>query len=185
MPARAMLAVLVAAGAAACGDQVAAPADVPPGAAEAPRGAPAATVDIADLRVRLDALAAPRPQRVAGGRNPFRFADAAGADAPAVEALAEDAATVAPPGARAARPGTRRATAGGGTGRRSLRFIAVVDAPQSAGLIAVLSDGETVFQGRVGDTIDGRYRIMSIGTDTAELVFLPTGERQVLHRDGA
>ena len=185
MPARFMLAVLVAAGAAACGDQVAAPAGVPPGAAAAPRGAPADTVDVADLRVRLDALAAPRPQRVAGSRNPFGFADAVGADAPAAGDAAEDAATVAPPGARAARPGTRPATAGGGAVQRGLRFIAVVDAPLSAGLVAVLSDGETVFQGRVGDTIDGRYRIMSIGTDTAELVFLPTGERQVLHRDGA
>ena len=181
MPARVMLAVLVAAGAAACGDQVAAPADVPPGAAAAPRGAPAATVDIADLRVRLDALAAPRPQRAAGRRNPFRFAEEAGADVPA----AENTASAAPPAADSARPGLQPATAGGGGVRRSLRFIAVVDAPQSAGLIAVLSDGETVFQGRVGDTIDGRYRIMSIGTDTAELVFLPTGERQVLHRDGA
>ena len=183
MPARFMLAVLIAAGAAACGDQVAAPAGVPPGAAAAPRGAPADTVDIADLRIRLDALAAPRPQRAAGSRNPFGFADAVGADAPAAGDPVEDAATVAPPGAQAAR--TRPATAGGGAAQRSLRFIAVVDAPQSAGLIAVLSDGETVFQGRVGDTIDGRYRIMSIGTDTAELVFLPTGERQVLHRDGA
>ena len=97
----------------------------------------------------------------------------------------EDAAAVAPLGAQTFRTGPQPATAAGDTARRSLRFIAVVDAPQSAGFIAVLSDGETVFQGRVGDTIDGRYRIMSIGTDTAELVFLPTGERQVLHRDGA
>ena len=131
--------------------------------------------------MRLDALAAPRPQRAAGSRNPFRFAEAAGAVAPA----AEHTASAAPPGADGAGPALQPATAGGGGVRRSLRFIAVVDAPQSAGLIAVLSDGETVFQGRVGDTIDGRYRIMSIGTDTAELVFLPTGERQVLHRDGA
>ena len=136
--------------------------------------------------MRLDALAAPRPQRAAGSRNPFSFADAAGAGAPAVGDPAEVAAAAAPPGARAAGPdGLAADAAGGGAVRRSLRFIAVVDAPQSAGLIAVLSDGETVFQGRVGDTVDGRYRIMSIGADTAELEYLPTGERQVLHRDGA
>ena len=97
------------------------------------------------------------------------------------------------PGAR--RPGAfRRLGAGAGgvpavrapgpAARRPLRFIALVDAPQSAGLIAVLSDGETVFQGRVGDTIDGRYRIMSIGSDTAEVELLLTGERQILQRDG-
>lgn len=180
-----MVAILAAAGAAACGDRIAAPAAGPPGGAAAPGGPAADTVDSADLGVRLDALAAPRPQRAAGSRNPFRFADAVGADAPAVEDPAEGAATVAPPGREAVHAGLQPATAGGGAVRRRLRFIAVVDAPQSAGLIAVLSDGETVFQGRVGDTIDGRYRIMSIGMDTAELVFLPTGERQVLHRDGA
>lgn len=177
MPMRLMVVILAAAGAASCSDRLAAP----PGGEAAALGAPADTVDSADLGVRLDALAAPRPQRAAGNRNPFRFADAVGADAPAVE----DAARVASPGAESVRPGVQAVTAGSGGVRRSLRFIAVVDAPQSAGLIVVLSDGETVFQGRVGDTIDGRYRIMSIGTDTAELVFLPTGERQVLHRDGA
>ena len=180
-----MVALLAAVGAAACSDPIAAPGGGPPGRAAAPRGAAADTVDSADLRVRLDALAEPRPQRATGNRNPFRFAGAVGADAPAVEDPAEGAATVPPPGGETVHPGLQAATAGSGAVRRSLRFIAVVDAPQSAGFIAVLSDGETVFQGRVGDTIDGRYRIMSIGTDTAELVFLPTGERQVLHRDGA
>ena len=68
--------------------------------------------------------------------------------------------------------------------RQPLRFIALVDAPQSAGFIAVLSDGDSVFHGRVGDTIDGRYRIMSIGFDSAEVELLPSGERQVLQRDG-
>ena len=181
MPARVMLAVLAAIGAAACSDRAAAPAGGPPGAA-APRGAPADTVDGADPGVRLDALAAPRPQRAAGVRNPFRFADGAGADA---ADAARDAAAAGPSGAQAAHPDLHAATAGAGAVGRGLRFIAVVDAPRSAGLIAVLSDGETVFQGRVGDTIDGSYRIMSIGTDTAEIEFLPTGERQVLHRDGA
>ena len=51
-------------------------------------------------------------------------------------------------------------------------------------MIAVLSDGESVFQGRVGDTIDGRYRIRRIGSNTAELELLQSGERQVLHLDG-
>lgn len=184
MPVRVILAILAAAGTTACSEQIAAPAGGQPGAA-APRGAAVVTVDGVDLRVRLDALAAPRPQRAAASRNPFGFADGVGADAAAVEDPAEGAATVAPPGRGTVRADLQPATAGGGAVRRSLRFIAVVDAPQSAGLIAVLSDGETVFQGRVGDTIDGRYRIMSIGTDTAEVVFLPTGERQVLHRDGA
>lgn len=59
-----------------------------------------------------------------------------------------------------------------------------MDAPRSAGLIAVLADGGGVFQGRVGDTIDGRYRITRIDPDAAEVEVLLTGERQVLRRDG-
>ena len=180
MPARRGLAILAAAALAACSEQAAAPAGGSAGTADAPRPAAADTVGDADLGLRLAALAAPRPQRAAAGRNPFRFAERVGADVPA----AADAATPAPGTVQTARPGPLAAAAGAGAAGSRLRFIAVADAPQGAGLIAVLSDGETVFQGTVGDRIDGRFRIMSIGSETMELEDLATGERQVLHRDG-
>ena len=180
MPIRLMLAVLAAAASGGCFDASTAPAGNRPAAAEAPRGAAAATVEDARLELRLDALAAPRPQRRVGERNPFQFAGRGAADAAAAGA----APAAGQPHAPGAVPDRPAAPAGGGETPSPLRFIALADAPRSAGLIAVLSDGDTVFHGRVGDTIDGRYRIMSIGTDSAEIALLETGERQVLHRDG-
>ena len=175
-----MSAVLVAAALAACFEPSTVPAGSGSSPAGAPRGAPAATVDGAQLDLRLDALTAPQPQRTGADRNPFQFAGEAGAD----DAGADDAAAADPGRLQVARSGPTAATTSAGGTRPRLRFIALADAPRSAGLIAVLSDGDTVFQGRVGDTIDGRYRIMSIGADRAEVALLQTGERQVLHLDG-
>ena len=177
MPSRAVIAAIAATGLAACLSPYSSePGTTQSGAADAARGTQADTV-AAGSDLRLDALSNPRPERVVSDRNPFRFReeakDGARADRPS-EAAAR----------RPAPAGVPAATAHGPAARRALRFIALVDAPQSAGLIAVLSDGDTVFQGRVGDTIDGRYRIMSIDADAAEVELLLSGERQVLQRDG-
>ena len=51
-------------------------------------------------------------------------------------------------------------------------------------MIAVLTDGADVFQGRVGDTVDGRYRIARIAADGVELERLLAGGREVLRLDG-
>ena len=63
---------------------------------------------------------------------------------------------------------------------RELRFIGLVEAPASAGQIVVLSDGDTVFHGRAGETVDGRYRITRIGVNSVEVEHLAGGGRQVL-----
>lgn len=178
---RLMLPALAVTGLAACLDMAPAPAESPRDAGGNMANAGAAdTVGGAQLDLRLDALTSPRPTRAAARRNPFRFAGRRDADA----AAAGRAAAIPPAGDPLARSRDETATAGTtGAGLR-LRFIALVDAPRSAGLIAVLSDGETVFQGRAGDTIDGRYRIMSIDSNAAEVELLLTGERRTLHRDG-
>ena len=180
MPRIAIIMVIAAAGLAACLDQSTSPPGAAQGgAADTARAAQTDTVDGAQFDLRLGALRAPRPERAVSDRNPFRFQGQA----------TGGAGGEGPSGSAARRPpptgiGVPVAGAHGPDARRPLRFIALVDAPQSAGLIAVLSDGETVFQGRVGDTIDGRYRIMSIGSDAAEVELLLSGERQVLQRDG-
>lgn len=132
-------------------------------------GAPAADrVQRRALDVHLEALSEPRPERTATGRNPFRFGDRAAGRPP----------TRVEPAARQVRARPRAASP------PPLRLIGVVDAPASAGPIAVLADDAGVFQGRVGDTVAGRYRIVRIGADTVEVEQLVAGGQQVLMLDG-
>lgn len=179
MSRRAVNAAIAAAALAACLDQSTAPPGTAVGSGDAGRGAQTDTVGEAAFELRLDVLNAPRPERVASDRNPFRFRAGSSEDGGGAQSPGPADRRPAPSGAS-----TPVANTHGPATRRPLRFIALVDAPRSAGFIAVLSDGDTVFQGRVGDTIDGRYRIMSIGFDSAEVELLLTGERQVLQRDG-
>lgn len=131
-------------------------------------GAPAADrVQRSVLDVRLEALSEPRPERAAAGRNPFRFGDRAADPRLAPVAAVERQVGARP---RAAPP--------------PLRLIGVVDAPESAGSIAVLADGAGVFQGRVGDTVAGRYRIIRIAADTVEVEQLVAGGQRILRLDG-
>ena len=49
---------------------------------------------------------------------------------------------------------------------------------------AVLSDGKVVSYGRDGDIIDGRYRIVKIGTESIELAYVDGRGRQVVRLTG-
>ncbi len=135
-------------------------------------GGPAADiVQERDLDLRLDALSEPRPAQAVSRRNPFRFGRPEPGRVPSPPRRGTESRREAPLPV-AAEPPSR------------LRFIGVVDAPESAGLIAVLADGADVFQGRVGDTVDGRYRIVRIAADTVEIERLIAGGREVLRLDG-
>ena len=161
---------IVIGGSAGCGGQPGRPAG--PSDPAGMNGGPAADiVQERSLHLRLSALSEPRPVRTVSSRNPFRF-----------DRLAPDG--VPPPTRRVAeaRPARPRPAAAERPPR--LRFIGIVDAPESAGLIAVLADGADVFQGRVGDTVDGRYRITRIAGDTVEIERLIAGGREVLRLDG-
>ena len=65
----------------------------------------------------------------------------------------------------------------GGTGDVSLTFIGFVESPGIEGRVVVLTDGELVFHGRVGDVIDGRYRIVGLGLDSVDVERID-GQRQ-------
>ena len=135
-------------------------------------GRPAAdTVRESALDVRLEALSEPRPARAVSGRNPFRFHRPVAGRVPSPARRGTTALREPPLAAPVESPAR-------------LRFIGVVDAPESAGLIAVLADGADVFQGRVGDTVDGRYRIARIAADTVEIEHVIAGGREVLRLDG-
>ena len=132
------------------------------------------TVTEGDLDVRLEAVARPHPVIVRTDRNPFRFGQSSQGD-PIAKDFDADGAPEQPVVVVGDRPG-----ASGSTLPQGLRFIGLVEAPSSAGQIAVLSDGDTVFHGRVGETVDGRYRITRIGIDSVEVERLAGGVRQVL-----
>ena len=147
------------------------PASARTGMVEAPA---ADRVTEGDLDVRLEAMGGARPEIVQTGRNPFRL----GRSFDSTLSLLEDEVDprpVPPVLVVQDRPGGAADRAA-----RRLRFIGLVDAPTTAGQIAVLSDGDAVFHGREGDTVDGRYRIIRIGTDSVEVERVAGGNPQVL-----
>ncbi len=53
------------------------------------------------------------------------------------------------------------------------------------GRVAVLSDGRgNVFDGREGDVIEGRYRLLRVGNDSADLIYLDGRGRQTIRLSG-
>jgi hypothetical protein len=66
-----------------------------------------------------------------------------------------------------------------------LRFIGIVQKQGDSTKIAVLSDSRGVYHGREGDVIEGRYRIVRVGNESVELVYLDGRGRQVLRLTGA
>jgi hypothetical protein len=66
-----------------------------------------------------------------------------------------------------------------------LKFIGIMEGPGGKGPVAILSDGRGgTFYGREGDTIDGRYRVLKIGTESAELSYVDGRGRQTLRLSG-
>jgi len=66
-----------------------------------------------------------------------------------------------------------------------LRFIGFLQPTAGTGRIAVLSDGRgTVIDGKEGDVIEGRYRLLRVGNDSADLVYLDGRGRQTIRLSG-
>lgn len=66
-----------------------------------------------------------------------------------------------------------------------LRFIGLVEAPQQAQKIAILSDGRGIYQGREGDIIEGRYRILRIGVESVDMAYVDGRGRQTIRLSGS
>ena len=66
-----------------------------------------------------------------------------------------------------------------------MRFIGLVEAPQQAQKIAILSDGRGIYQGREGDIIEGRYRILRIGVESVDMAYVDGGGRQTIRLSGS
>ena len=65
-----------------------------------------------------------------------------------------------------------------------LKFIGVLETP-GHGKLAILSDGRgSTFHAREGDTVDGRYKVLKIGTESIEMSYVDGRGRQTLRLSG-
>jgi hypothetical protein len=133
----------------------------------------AASPQVADLR--LDALGGSRDELAPPERNPFRF-EAREQPAPRVEARPaappSETAPLVPAGPPPPPP-------------IPLKFIGVLDAPTRIGTVAILTDSRgNVFYGKEGDIIEGRYRVLKIGTESAEVAYADGRGRQTIRLSG-
>ncbi len=146
----------------------------PAGPGAAASGGGPAQPPVTDIKLEL--LTDPRAASEATDRNPFRFREPP-APPPRPPALPRPrpAPSLAPP--TPAGPPLPPAI--------SLKLIGLLNAPTQAGRVAVLSDGRgTVFNGREGDIIEGRYRLLKINEDSAELAYVDGRGRQIIRLSG-
>jgi hypothetical protein len=151
-----------------------------PTATPAQRGAATAaapaTMPVADVKLELQQK---RPEREDGERNLFRFQAR-----PAPPAPAEPRVAVAPP-KPVGPPPVIMPSGPPPPPPIGLRYIGLVDAPSQAGRIAILSDGRgNIFYGKDGDIIEGRYKVLKVSPDAAELAYLDGRGRQTIRLTG-
>lgn len=149
----------------------------------APADPPAATAARAIPDLRLERLFAERPPPREIRRNPFRFGPAAPQEGP--ESPASGSPSPPPP----ERTATAAPNAPGAAGAPPpagipLRLIGIVEVGAAEGRVAVLTDDRDVHHGRAGDTVEGRYRIVSTGEASVELEDLADGARMTLRLSG-
>jgi hypothetical protein len=127
--------------------------------------------------VHLQALDVARPRPETGERNLFRFTPQAPPPPPpqAVRRGPPIDPTPVPSGPPQPAPPPPI----------GLKFIGIVEAQEHAEKIAVLSDGRSVFHGREGDIIEGRYRIVRIGVESIEMMYLDGRGRQTIRLSGS
>ena len=145
-------------------------------AAGAGRGAQAGSRDdVTDIRLGL--LERERGELSPPDRNPFRFERRASAAPPSRPQVARrpEPIEVAPTGPLPPPPPPPI----------PLRFIGYLQPSNAPGRVAVLSDGRgNVFNGREGDVIEGRYRLLRVGNDSADLIYLDGRGRQTIRLSG-
>jgi|SRR4051794_21344721 hypothetical protein len=137
------------------------------------RGAASAQRAVPVTDVKLELLQGERQGASEPDRNPFRFKPKPAPPPP-------------PPVARNAPPPIAQGPVGP-VGPPPpppipLRFIGLIDGQPRVG---VMSDGRgNVFYGKEGDIIDGRYRVLRIGPESADLSYTDGRGRQTLRMSG-
>ncbi len=131
--------------------------------------------------VKIGSLESARAEPADATRNPFRFERRAAPQAgtPAETAApglalkpAEPAGPAAPTGPPAPPP-------------IPLKFIGMVEKADGSKLaVLVAGEGRSPMHGKEGDIIDGRYRILKIGTESVEMAYLDGRGRQTIRLTG-
>jgi hypothetical protein len=134
--------------------------------ASRPAGAPVAPV-------KLDALTASRQQPSITERNPFRYQPKPAPPPPKPVATPTPTEAPRPPVPTGPPP----------LPPIPLKFLGILERA-SGEKWAVLSDGKAQMHGREGDIVDGRYRIVKIGTESIELTYADGRGRQVVRLTG-
>jgi hypothetical protein len=135
----------------------------------------AAPIESTVADVNLEVLTAAHVELGDSERNPFRFRPRPVPSPPPAARPTAPPAVFAPPAPTGPPPPPPIA----------LRYIGLVDAPTQAGRVAMLSDGRgNVFYGKEGDIIEGRYRVLRVGPDSAELAYLDGRGRQTIRLSG-
>lgn len=151
----------------------------PGSAARAPARRPQ-SAPIAEPDVHLEALGADRPKPVEAERNLFRFKPKA-APPPSAPPTAGRGAVPPPRPPMPVQTGPPPPPAP----PIALKFIGIVEARERGLRIAVLSDGRNVFQGVEGAIIEGRYRIVHIGTESIDMEYIDGRGRRTIRLTGS
>ena len=132
--------------------------------------------------VKLDALKPRTTTLPASARNPFRFSEAPVKVAASTPANPRRGLAAAPPTEAAAPVGPPPPPP---LPPIQLRFIGLIEAPERAGRVALLSDGKGgLMNGREGDIIEGRYRVLRVGADSLDLAYADGRGRQTIRLSG-
>ena len=124
--------------------------------------------------VHLRALDHERPKPISGERNLFRFKPKPPPPAPP----------------RPAPPPVVRNIPSVPAGPPSLppiplKFIGIVEAPQSIRIAALVDSTGHSFHGREGEIVAGQYRILKIGLESIEMAYLDGRGRQTIRLSGS
>ncbi|CAN5670683.1 hypothetical protein BH18ACI5_BH18ACI5_07240 [soil metagenome] len=128
----------------------------------------------ADLDVRIEALKQPSPSPSEVGRNPFRFQPKPPPPPPPVVNRPQ---FVAPVPTEPLGPPPPPPIG------NTIKFIGIVQTAK--GTIGAFSDCRATFPGREGEVIEGRYRVVKIGIESAELEYLDGKGRSTLPLNGS
>ncbi|HKC54689.1 MAG TPA: hypothetical protein VKC35_01150 [Vicinamibacterales bacterium] len=157
--------------------------DTPAGSRAAPSNparanAPAATTAMPVADVKLELLKPTLSELEPSARNPFQFKPKA--PPPAPPPSASTGRIVVPPPPPVAAPVPQGPPP---PPPIALKYIGVLETAQ--GRVAVFRDtGGEIVNGKEGDIIDGRYRLLKIGVESADVAYVDGRGRQTIRLSG-